>query len=279
MAVSLLEAFQAVAPIIPNLLAHRVGVVVANKTHWIAANSIRELEHSVVVGEPIKPGTAVAVAMNENRKVVVNVSKEVYGVPYVAISMPLKENGEVVGAVAIHESLEEYNLLNETANNLFDSTEAMSNALDMISTKAGHLVEVDDNLKKLADTAQEQVGETDKVINFIKSVANQTNMLGLNAAIEAARVGEHGRGFAVVAEEVRKLAEDSAESAEQITSTLTQIRQSIKKIDEEISRATEVTADQARLIQEITEQGKALEQASSNVARMSEEFTKIASNV
>lgn len=275
MGISLLDAFQAVTPIIPDLLAHRIGMVVANKTHWIASNSIRELEHQVIVGEPIKPGTAVAVAMKENRKVVVQVAKEVYGVPYVAISLPLKENGEIVGAVAVHESLEEYNLLHETANKLSESTEAMSKALDMLSEKASHLVNVDNSLKKLADTAQEQVGETDKVINFIKSVANQTNMLGLNAAIEAARVGEQGRGFAVVAEEVRKLAEDSAESAEQITNTLTQIHQSIRKIDDEITQATDVTEEQARLIREISKQGKELQTASLNVAHMSEEFTKI----
>lgn len=278
MAVSLLEAFQAVTPIVPNLLAHRVGMVVSSQTHWIASNSIKELEHQVVVGEPIKPGTAVAVAMKENRKVVVHVAKEVYGIPYVAISLPLKEDGKIVGAVAIHESLEEYDLLHETADSLSVSTEAMRKALEMIEEKAGHLVDVNNNLQQLADSASTEVSETDKVINFIKSVASQTNMLGLNAAIEAARVGEQGRGFAVVAEEVRKLAVDSADSAEQITTTLTRIYDSIKRIDDEISRAAEVTEEQAHLIQEIAEQGRKLQQVSTKMAHMSEEFANISAD-
>ena len=93
-------------------------------------------------------------------------------------------------------------------------------------------------------------------------------MLGLNAAIEAARVGEQGRGFAVVAEQVRKLAVDCADSAEKITDILTKIRDSIRQINTEVTQITGISAEQAKLIQEISEQGKSLQEISQNVERM-----------
>lgn len=268
MKISLLEAFQAVTPIIPKLLTQRVGMVVADRTRWIAANSIEEIASQVVVGEQIKEGSAVAVAMRENRRVVVRVAKEVYGVPYVAVSIPIQENGEIVGAVAIHESLEQHEVLHATSETLASSTQRLAGALDMIADKAGTLADSGNSLKGLADRAETQVVETDKVITFIKNVASQTNMLGLNAAIEAARVGEQGRGFAVVAEQVRKLAVDSADSAEKITDILTKIRDSIRQINTEVTQITGISAEQAKLIQEISEQGKSLQEISQHVERM-----------
>ncbi len=98
--------------------------------------------------------------------------------------------------------------------------EVVSNTVAEIETIAMQVDESSQSVNTLGEKS-EQIGE---IIEVINDIADQTNLLALNAAIEAARAGEHGRGFAVVADEVRKLAERTQKATEEVGSSITEIQ-------------------------------------------------------
>jgi methyl-accepting chemotaxis protein len=130
------------------------------------------------------------------------------------------------------------------------------------------------------DELARKSAEINGILGTITGIADQTNLLALNAAIEAARAGEHGRGFAVVADEVRKLAEESGDSATTIAELVKEIQQEIDRVVELVQQAAQLADDgvesSGRAQVAFAEIGDAIAGISESVDGMTETSTEIA---
>jgi len=115
---------------------------------------------------------------------------------------------------------------------LFHSKEVVTSMVSSIHNNS----EISSQLAERLNQLNKEADQVKQVLNIIADIADQTNLLALNAAIEAARAGEHGRGFAVVADEVRQLAERTQRSLTDINATINIIVQSIGDVSDEMNR-------------------------------------------
>ena len=118
---------------------------------------------------------------------------------------------------ALHTMEQVGSVIDGTSRKAQDGNEIVLSTVDQMNTIADTVISSSSVVAKLGERSKE-IGN---IVEVISNISGQTNLLALNAAIEAARAGEQGRGFTVVAEEVRKLAEQSENAAQEITALIT----------------------------------------------------------
>ena len=193
--------------------------------------------------------------MKEKKVIHTIVPKEVFGIPVETIAIPVFVDNNIEGTLVVSMSIDK-TLKREKINNLADtvstSLSQMSTSVVEMTSTFQQINETNASIEKFIEETKENSKKTDEVLSFIDGIAKQTNLLGLNAAIESARAGEYGKGFGVVSSEIRNLSNSTKESIQQINKTLNSIQISIKEIYERFQDSNNLLENQTSDLEEIS---------------------------
>jgi sugar diacid utilization regulator len=169
----------------------------------------------------------------------------------IEIVKPIAKLASVVIATRIKE-VQNMDLIREVVTQVSVSVQQAAATIEDISVGSKNLITTSDQVAQAVLDTNKKVKATSIVLDLILEVADQTKLLGLNAAILAAQAGVHGRGFSVVAEEIRMLAANSASSAKQIPVILNEIRTAIGEVSSSSKQTTTISTEQSRSLKDIT---------------------------
>lgn len=207
------------------------------------------------VGRGLVDSDIASKTLRTKQPTIAELDSSIYGVPIYVANYPLFDDDgdkDIVATfgIVIPKKLAEQ--LRNISNHLNDGLSQMSATIQQLAASASQIhtneMELNEDIQGITNLSS----EVNNVSTFIKKIADETNMLGLNAAIEAARVGDAGKGFSVVAEEIRKLSEHSKGTVPQLKNLTDNINNIVAEASEKSKVSLNSSQEQAAATEEVT---------------------------
>jgi len=188
------------------------------------------------------------------KSILFNVPEEQYGLPIVSLINPVFDEEDQKTVIGVHGVILPKRAsfrMRKMAETLDKNTAQMASALEELAASAGKMSDSGERLNEKVKDIFASAQNINGITGLVKQIADQTKLLGLNAAIEAARAGSVGRGFEVVATEIRKLSDESKATVNRIVDLASQIMEKLSEINEYSEAAKLSSAKQASATQEV----------------------------
>ena len=197
-----------------------------------------------------------------------------FGSPMNSEIYPVRENGKVVGALSFIFPVEAQQKVEEYMKDLHSIINDLQLKVHTVAAHSEELSATSETITDQSRQALENSQRSNEVTDFIKTISKQTNLLGLNASIEAARAGQYGAGFNIVAQEVRKLSNETSTATEQIETSLKTITGNVQALMESMVQIQSASNEQAELVQQFGELIENLSDVSGQMAHFMKEVLR-----
>ncbi len=268
----MLRSFYNISSFLPDMFEDEVSFAITDTEKYLLYIPTEHINPGIKPGDMVKEGSSSHKCIKSGKTLKVIIPKEVFGFEMMATAIPIKdENGKVIASVSFGRSMKKHYEISDLSKTLSQSLQKISKSTNEISSALQNVLSANETVVADINRTNKETQNTDAILKFIRTIADQTNLLGLNASIEAARTGEAGRGFAVVAQEIRKLSISSSESINKIDKVLNSIQEAVGSILTNVNELNDVFKHQTEDLLEIN---TSLEEIS-NIAEKLENISKL----
>jgi len=250
----IVQSFDTFAPLLADMFPEGGVLFLSTRQKCIKRQGSKKFDiPDIQVNTPVREGSNQEIVFKQKKLITQEVDESLYGVPVLSVTAPIFDDktDEVAGVFTVALPRKLAKDLKAIANTLDQGLTGVSASIQQITVATNEASSNQSNLHEEIGKVKEQLDNINNVMRFIKEIADETKMLGLNASIEAARVGDAGRGFGVVAEEIRKLSEESKKTVVQIKELTQQIEKSINTTADASQSTLAVTEETSAAIQEV----------------------------